>query len=94
METLSRQEARIDFRCKQEEKSLIEEAAMLSGMTVSSFIKAKLLSSAREVIRSHQVTQLSEQDQEVFLALLEEDVSPVPALVQAAESYRARCENK
>ncbi len=94
MEYLSRQEARVDFRCKPEEKSLIEEAAILSGMTTSSFIKATLLSSAREVIRSHQVTVLSERDQELFLSLLEEDASPVPALVQAAERYRARRENK
>ena len=94
MEMLAKKEARIDFRCKPDEKSLIEEAAALSGMTTSSFIKATLLSSAREVIRSHQITALSKQDQELFLSLLEEDASPVPALVQAAERYKARRQNK
>ena len=37
MEITSRQEARIDFRCKPEEKSLIEEASVLLGMTTSSY---------------------------------------------------------
>lgn len=94
MAALARQEARIDFRCKPEEKSLIEEAASLSGMITSNFINSTLISSAREVIRSHQVTVLSEQDRELFLSLLEEDAPPVPALIRAAQRYKARRENK
>ena len=94
MELTSRQEARIDFRCKPEEKSLIEEAAILLGMTTSSFIKATLLSSAQKVIKSHQVTVLSERDQALFLSLLEEDASPVPALVEAVEQYKVRRQDK
>lgn len=94
MAVLPKQEARVDFRCKPEEKTLIEEAATLSGMTTSSFIKAKIISSAREVIRSHQETVLSEQDQALFLSLLEEDAPPAPALVRAAERYKARRESK
>lgn len=79
--------ARIDFRCNEHDKSIIEQAANLLGMTISSFSKAFLLERARQVIQNAQTTYLTERDSEVFLSLIETDAQPVEPLLAAAQRY-------
>jgi len=79
--------ARIDFRCNGQDKSIIERAASLLGMTVSSFSKASLLERAHEVIQRVQTTSLTKRDSEIFLSLIEKDAQPVESLLIAARRY-------
>ena len=43
-------DARIDFRCRREEKSIIEEAAAVEGLSLTDFARQTLVSVARETL--------------------------------------------
>jgi len=83
-------DARLDFRLRSEAKARIEEAAILSGMSVSDFAVSTLLRAANQIVESHRTLRLSRRDFERFLAALDSDAEPNPALRQAAERYQKR----
>ena len=77
--------ARLDVRLDPELKKLIEEAAALSGSTISSFVQAALLEKARAVIREHRAVERMELSAEAFDRLVEELEEParvVPELLE------------
>ena len=78
----------MNFRLPQEVKNRIEEAAIVSGVTITDFAIASLLERAQEVLDRHTQRILSDRDRDVFLALLAEDAEPNDALKQAAERYK------
>jgi uncharacterized protein (DUF1778 family) len=80
---------RVALRVPADQKRLIEQAAILSGQTVSSFILNLTLEHAREVVRDHAVIELSQRDWDVFLAALNDtEAEPGPALRRAAERHK------
>ena len=77
--------ARLDVRLDPEQKKLIEEAAALSGGTISSFVQAALLEKARAVIREHRAVERMELSAEAFDRLvgeLEQPARTVPELLE------------
>ncbi len=77
--------ARLDVRLDPEQKKLIEEAAALSGSTISSFVQAALLEKARAVIREHRAVEQMVLSAEAFDRLVEELEKPartVPELLE------------
>lgn len=78
---------RIDIRLDPEQKSLLEEAAALSGHSLTSFLLANTLPAAHAVIREQQTTKLSRADSERFLELLENPPKPNNALKSAVREY-------
>jgi len=78
---------RIDIRLDQEQKSLLEEAAAVSGHSLTSFLLANALPAARAVIREHQTTKLSRADSERFIELLEHPHEANEALKSAVREY-------
>ena len=86
--TASRSE-RIDLRLPADQKRLIEQAASLSGQTVSSFILNLTIWHAREVVRENAVIELSDRDWDRFLAALNDaEAKPGPALRRAAKRHK------
>lgn len=86
-----RNDARLNFRLSAELKETIEEAAAQLGQSVSDFAVSTLVQAARQVIREHSITRLSQQDRERFTALLDDaQVEPNTALVRAAKRYKER----
>ena len=83
-------DARVDFRLSREHKRMIEQAATVTGQSVSDFAIANLVRAARQTIDEATVTQLSMRDREVFLKLIESDAAPGKALKDAAKRYRRR----
>lgn len=81
---------RVDFRLDAKAKSLIEQAAALSGQTMSDFAKSVLVRKARHVVRKHRVIRLSERDYRAFIAALDADMEPNAALKRAAKRYNER----
>ena len=75
---------RIEMRVSPEHKALIERAAALRGQSISAFVVAEALESARRI----QVTTLSKRDWEEFIRILEGDEEPTPALRAAAQEHR------
>ena len=85
-----RPKARLDFRLNVEAKEIIEQAAFVSGKTVSEFAVSTLLESAQEILDQQQTIRMSNRDFDAFLEAIEADLEPGEALKQAAERYKQR----
>lgn len=85
-----RTEERINFRLEAHHKRLIEEAARITGQSVTSFALSTLTRSAQEIVERFGRTTLSDRDRDMFLALLDADDEPAPALLAAVEDYKNR----
>jgi uncharacterized protein (DUF1778 family) len=80
---------RVDLRLPPDQKRLIEQAAALSGLTVSGFILGSTLDRAREVLRETTIIELSDRDRDRFLTALDDDQArPGPALRRAARRHK------
>ena len=88
MATASKTE-RVDLRVPADQKRLIEQAASLSGQTISGFILSLTLRPAREVVREAAVIELSNRDRDLLLAALNDtEAKPGPALRRAAKRHK------
>lgn len=58
---------RIETRATAEQRKLIQEAAVLSGTSVTEFVLRSAESAAERVVREHRVIQLSQRDTVAFL---------------------------
>ena len=79
--------SRLDFRVDSKSKRIIEQAASALGQSISDFAKSTLLSKARNVLRQHHETVLSDRDRDIFLAMLDSNAKPNAALKKAAKAY-------
>ncbi|MEG3439957.1 DUF1778 domain-containing protein [Pannus brasiliensis CCIBt3594] len=86
-------EKRIDIRVSQPQKELLEKAADLKGMSLSSYLLSRGLEAAREDIESHQRLILSDRDRDLFLDLLANPPAPNRALQKAMQQYREEYES-
>lgn len=87
--TVPSRSERVDLRLPPDQKRLIEQAAALSGLTVSGFILGSTLDRAREVLHETTVIELSGRDRDRFLSALEDDhARPGPALRRAARRHK------
>lgn len=83
-------ETKINFRLEERQKRLIEQAASLTGQSVTSFAVSTLLDSAQEIVERFGRTSLSDTDRDIFLAILDADDEPAPALTAAVAAYRSK----
>lgn len=91
MATITREQARLNFRVPADVKQTIEEAAARLGQTVTDYAVSTLALNARQVLRDHDVTELSRRDRDLFLAMLgDTQAKPNRALKAAARKYRKR----
>jgi uncharacterized protein (DUF1778 family) len=81
---------RIELRVNQRQKALIEEAASLSGMSLSSYMLAKALKSARQEIQEAEIIRLSDRDRDLFLKGLDTAPKPSAKLKKAAARFQGR----
>jgi uncharacterized protein (DUF1778 family) len=87
---LTTRDARLDFRLSQEHKGMIEQAAAVTGQSLSDFAVANLVQAAQRTVDEATVTRLSMRDRDVFLKLIESVAKPNKALKSAADQYRKR----
>ena len=91
MSTATREQARLNFRVPADVKQNIEEAAARLGQSVTDYAVSTLALNARQVLRDHDVTELSRRDRDLFLAMLgDTQAKPNRALKAAARKYRKR----
>ena len=88
--TQKRTISRLNFRIPSEIKERVEEAALVSGTTVTDFAITALANSAEEAIHRHQTRTLSNRDRDIFLKMLENPAEPNEALKRAAKRYKER----
>ncbi len=79
---------RLEMRLSPEHKELLEQAAALRGVAVTSFALTILVENARAIVEASRRTALTKTDQERFLALLDQDQEPAPALVEAVRRLK------
>jgi len=81
---------RIDIRLRPEQKTEIERAAHIKGLTVTDFIIQNAVVNARQAIREYETWTLERPDAKIFAAALMEPAALGPQLTQAAKNYKER----
>jgi uncharacterized protein (DUF1778 family) len=66
---------RFEIRVNAEEKVTVERAAMLSGLTVSAYMRSCVIQQARTDINQLEILVLSNRDRDLFLRAIE-DATP------------------
>jgi len=88
MEAVRRKDDRVSIRLEARQKSVIDRAARLTGVSRSGFMLANAVDAAARVVEQQSRIELSERDWARFIELVSSDAEPTPAARQAAERYR------
>jgi len=82
-------DAQLGFRIPRNQKRIVEQAATLMGQSVSQYAIVTLVQHSRHILENRDVTVLSKNDSEAFMAALDYlDARPNAALRTAARRYR------
>jgi uncharacterized protein (DUF1778 family) len=89
MHATSKNEARLSLRLPADIKRVIEEAAATLGQSVSDFAVSTLVQTARSVLQQRNLTELTNRDRDLFLALLDDAEAKLnKPLTEAAKRYK------
>ena len=80
--------ARLEARLSPEQKAMLQQAALLSGRTLSDFVVASAQEAATRVIQQHETIRLSRAEQIAFVTALLDPPAPGDRLRQAVATYR------
>lgn len=94
MSNTTTKSARIEARVSQEQKELIERAALVSGRTVSEFLLAHAEVAAKRVIEEHEKMQLDQAQSKILIGALLMPKKPNKKLKLAMKDYRNRVESR
>ena len=83
----------IEMRVKPSDKARISRAAELTGVKLTTFVRASAAREAERVLREHQTTTLSKRDWRTLLEALDNPPPPTPAARDAVRDYRSRIAN-
>jgi uncharacterized protein (DUF1778 family) len=81
---------RTEARLLPEQKSRIERAARLKGISLSDFIVQHADEAARRTIEEHTSWRLDKRDREVFVSALLNPPAPTPRMKEAVRRYKKR----
>lgn len=85
-------DARIDFRVNADVKEKLQQAAVLEGVPLSSFLIRSAVERADEVLLRNKRLELSRRDQEALVQELLEPSEPTADLVAAFQSRTQQSE--
>lgn len=80
--------ARLEARITQDQKALLERAAMIAGRSLSDFVISSAQEAATRTIRDHEMVSLSARDSKTFVAAVLEASEPGARLRKAAQRYK------
>ena len=80
--------ARLEARITEEQKSLFQKAAELTGRSLTDFVVACVQETASRMLREREVMTLSTRDREVFVAALLGAPAPALRLRKAVDRYK------
>ncbi len=83
-----RKENRLEIRTSHQERRQFEEAAQLSGMKLSEFLRRTALEKSVEIIQKNNCLILSNQDRDAFLNSLQNPPKPNKKLKQAKKYHQ------
>lgn len=79
---------RIDLRVTRDQKEVLARAAVLSGLSMSSFLVTKALSEAKKIVSKSESIVLSNRDRDLFYSLLKNPPKPNKSLVRLMKDHR------
>ena len=83
----------IEMRVKPSDKERISQAAELTGVKLTTFVRASAAREAERILREYQTTTLSERDRRTLLEALDNPPPPTRAARDAVRDYRSRIAN-
>jgi len=83
----------LEMRMRPSDKARMSRAAELTGVTLTTFVRASAAREAARVLREHQTTVLSEQEGRTLLDALDHPPPPTAAARHAVRDYRSRIVN-
>ena len=91
MDTIdSTRASRFEARLSPSQKQLLQQAAALSGRTMSEFVVASAQEAAARVIEAHEAIRLTREEQHAFVASLLKPPMPNVRLRRGAATYRQK----
>lgn len=79
---------RLEARISADKKSILKNAADLSGRTLTDFVITSAYEAAKRVIEEYQQLHLSVADRDIFIHALLNPPKPVDKLLKAAKKYK------
>ena len=79
---------RLEARITADKKSVLKNAADLSGRTLTDFVIHSAYEAAKQVIEEHQQLHLSVADRDVFIQALLNPPKPTDKLLKAVKKYK------
>ena len=83
----------IEMRVRPSDKERILRAAELSGVKLTTFVRASAAREAERILREHEITTVSPRDRRRLLDALEDPPAPTQAARDAVRGYRSRIAN-
>ena len=83
-------DSRLNIRCDNRTRQLLDKAANYVGVSVSEFVLSQALASAERVVKAHELITLSPTDFRAFLAALDAPARPKAALKRAFKRHAER----
>jgi uncharacterized protein (DUF1778 family) len=80
--------ARLEARISVQQKIVLQQAATLSGRTLSEFVVASAQEAASRIIQEHETIRLGRAEQIAFVRALLDPPPPNARLRKAAATYR------
>ena len=80
--------ARLEARISVQQKIVLQQAATLSGRTLSEFVVASAQEAASRIIQEHETIRLGRAEQIAFVRALLDPPAPNARLRKAAATYR------
>lgn len=87
MGTTTVKESRLNIRCDDHARELLDKAATYAHISVSEFVLTHALASAEKVVRANECITLKQEDFHAFLAALDTPARPNPAMKKAFKRH-------
>ncbi len=87
MENSTAKESRLNIRCDVRARKLLDKAATYTHVSVSEFVLSHALASAEKVVQKNENITLKPEDFHAFLAALDSQTEPNPALKKAFKRH-------
>ena len=78
---------RIDLRVTKDQKEILARAAVLSGVSMSSFLISKALNEAQKIVAKSETIILQGKDRDLFYSLLKNPPKPNKNLIRLMRNH-------
>jgi uncharacterized protein (DUF1778 family) len=85
---------RLEARISSAKKSVLKNAATLSGISLTDFVVNSAYEAAKRVIKEYEQLNLSEVDRHIFIQALLNPPNPNENLIKAAQRYKKDVQSK